>query len=76
MRAYWELYARNLEDRFEPASPTLVAAGALMLFCNWLMFNGGSSYTLADVPGKNSAQKVMVNTILCGAVCSVGALTA
>ena len=47
MQIYLDLYDKNNDDRFNAASQTLVTAGCIMLFCNWLMFNGGSSFSIS-----------------------------
>ena len=49
MRVYLELYDKNMDEQFEPSSSTLISAGCTMLFCNWLMVNGGSSFTIQPI---------------------------
>ena len=66
MRIYVELYDKNLDDHFEPASGTFVAAGSMMLFCNWLMFNGGSSFSITKNSTTSGPEKVIITTIISG----------
>ena len=74
MQAYLDLYDRNLDDQFEPASTTLISAGSIMLFCNWLMFNGGSSFSITPAEGSNSPQKVIITTIISGSTASLSTI--
>ena len=47
MQIYLEIYDKNTDEGFNAASESLVTAGCIMLFCNWLMFNGGSSFSIS-----------------------------
>ena len=74
MKTYLEVYDKNIDDGFNTASQALVTAGCIMLFCNWLMFNGGSSFSISSDKENNRPAEVIVTTTVCGAAGCIGTI--
>ena len=72
MAVYLDLYDKNTDDRFAPASATLVTAGCIMLFCNWLLFNGGSSFSVSE--SDNKPAEAIVATVVAGSAGCIGSV--
>ena len=50
-----------------PASLPLVVGGCFILFCDWLFFNAGSSWTLTQDKETNIPALSMMNTVIAAA---------
>ena len=74
MAVYLDLYDKNTDDRFAPASATLVTAGCIMLFCNWLLFNGGSSFSVSQDKENNKPAEAIVATVVAGSAGCIGSI--